>query len=133
MALTYQIDCPNALVTITGEYATPDEWVALLTAVMRDAQFRSGFNFIRDIRGSMPPARAETVFEVQGVIQQFWDRLQVHRAALVTDKTILRQAYALGVEHGLRGLPVRAFARYDDAIRWLQESERESATAGSGR
>ena len=133
MALMYQMDRPNGLVTITGEYATSDEWLALCTAILRDPQFRPGFSFIRDMRGAVPPARDETVFETYRVVQQFWDRLEIRRAALVTEVAIFKLAHALAVEQALSARPVRAFTQYDDAIRWLQESDGGAATAASDR
>jgi hypothetical protein len=121
MHLTYCIDVETKIVTITGDYADADDWRALLTAVSVDPQYRRGFSFLRDVRQSAHPVSAETVMGIIAVVREFWGRLGVHRAAIVTRPGVNNPAV---IAHALaddQQIPLRTFPSYDDAMRWLQE------------
>lgn len=121
MPLAYAIDRHESIVTITGDYAEPDEWRVLLTAVLRDPHYTRGSSFIRDLRTSEHPVSAQTVVGIISVVREFWEQLGVHRAAIVTRPgidfpAVIAQALADDQE-----LPLRVFTALDDAKRWLRE------------
>jgi hypothetical protein len=121
MPLAYAIDRGESTVTITGDYAEPDEWRVLLTAVSRDPHYTRGFSFIRDLRTSEHPVSAQTVVGIIGVVREFWEQLGVHRAAILTRPgidfpAVIAQALADDQE-----MPLRVFTAIDDAKRWVRE------------
>ena len=119
--LAYRIDEQKKLVTITGDYAEPAEWRALLARVRSDPRLRPGFGFMRDLRYSTPPVDAQAVMGIIAVVRQMWAALGVRRAAMVTRPGIDVPA---AVAHALaedENLPLRAFTSYDDAVGWLAE------------
>jgi hypothetical protein len=121
MRLKYELDAARGLVTISGDYSGPEEWRALLGSVARDAGFRAGLNFVRDLRGSEHPVDARTVVGIMTVVREFWDRLGVRKAVIVTKPGVdfpAMMATALAEEPTL---PFRAFTSYDDAMTWLAE------------
>ena len=120
MPLTYLIDPVAGLVTITGDYAEPAEWRRLLGAVLREASYRAGFSFIRDLRSSRNPVSPEAVVGIIAVVREHWGQLGAHRAAIVTRPGIdnlAMIAHALG-DH--ERIPLRAFTSYDDAVAWVR-------------
>ena len=121
MALKYHIDAAQQIVTITGDYAEPEEWRALLAAVAQDPKYPGGYGFLRDVRGSADPVTAQSVMGIIAVVQEFWHRLRVRRAAIVTRAGIDAPAM---IAHALaedRHIPLRAFNSYDDAVAWLND------------
>jgi hypothetical protein len=66
------------------------------------------------------------------VVREFWEELQVSRAAIVTPRdmdTPAVVAHALAQE---QEIPLRAFTSYDAAIEWIQgPGPRAGAGAGS--
>ena len=119
MPLAYEIDPRRRIVTITGEYAEPAEWRALLAAIGDDPAYPGGCSFLRDLRDSRHPVTPESVMGIMTVVGEFWAQLQVRRAAIVTRPGI---DPAATVAHALaedRRLPLRAFTSHDDAIAWL--------------
>jgi len=120
MALDYQIDAVDRIVTITGDYTDGAGWRTLLTAVAGDPDYRRGFGFLRDVRSSEHPVDAATVMGIIAVVREFWDVLGVTRAAILTRRTVDNaavMAHALAEEEHLA---IRAFNSYEDAVRWLQ-------------
>jgi hypothetical protein len=118
VALAYRID--GDIVTISGDYAEPEEWHALLAAVGADPAYRPGSCFLRDLRGSAHPVSAESVVGIIAVVRRFWDRLGVRRAAIVTgpvesDPAVIAHALA-----DAEDIPLQAFTAYDDAVAWLR-------------
>lgn len=107
--------------TITGDYAEPDEWRVLLTAVARDPQYRPGCCFIRDLRASEHPVSAHTVVGIITVVREFWEQLGVRRAAIVTRPGIDFPAVIAQALADDQDLPLRVFTAMDDAKRWLGE------------
>ena len=120
MPLEYRIDSGERIVTITGDYAEPAEWRRLLTDVMGDERFGSGFSFIRDLRASQHPVGPETVVGIIAVVREFWGRLGAHRAAIVTRPGIDNPAMVAHALADHEHLPLRAFTSYDDALAWLR-------------
>lgn len=121
MALQYDIDAAQQLVTITGDYAEPDEWRALLTTLAQDPNYPGGYGFLRDVRASAHPVTAQSVMGIIAVVQEFWQRLKVRRAAILTGPTINAPAM---IAHALaedQRIPLRAFNSYDDALAWLND------------
>jgi len=119
MPLNYRIDDANGLVTITGDYASPDDWHTLLTTIERDPACRPGLAFLRDLRQSQHPVSAQAVMGIIGVVRALWPRLGVKRAAMVTRPGIDVPAV---IAHALaedEQMPLRAFDSYDDALAWL--------------
>ena len=121
MALRYDVNAAQRIVTITGDYAEPGEWRALLTAVAQDPNYPGGYGFLRDVRASAHPVTAESVIGIIAVVREFWQRLKVRRAAIVTRPTIDAPAM---IAHALaedQRSPLRAFNSYDDAVAWLTD------------
>lgn len=121
MPLSYSIDPAQGIVTVTGDYADAAEWRVLLTAVSRDAEYKRGFSFIRDLRGSKHPVSAQTVVGIMAVVREFWAHLAPRRAAIVTGLTIADPAV---IAHALaddQHIPLRTFSSYDDAVRWVRD------------
>lgn len=122
MALQYDIDPAQRIVTITGDYAEPEEWRVLLAAVAEDPKYPGGYGFLRDVRASAHPVTAQSVMGIIAVVQEFWQRLNVRRAAVLTRPSIDAPAM---IAHALaedRRLPLRAFTSYDDAVAWLNDA-----------
>jgi hypothetical protein len=117
--LAYRIDPAARIVTITGDYSEAAEWRRLLTAIMDDGNFGAGFSFIRDLRASEHPVSAETVIAIIAVVQEFWDRLGAHRAAIVTRPGIDNPAMVAHALADHEHIPLRAFTSYEDAVAWL--------------
>lgn len=121
MALQYDIDAAQQIVTITGDYAEPEEWRVLLAAVAEDPNYPGGYGFLRDVRGSAHPVTAQSVMGIIAVVREFWPRLKVRRAAILTGPSI--DAAAM-IAHALaedQRIPLRAFTAYDDALAWLND------------
>ena len=121
MPLTYRIDPDERLVTITGDYAEPEEWRRMLTAVASDPQFGPGFSFLRDLRFSAHPVSADAVIGIIAVVRDFWGRLRAHRAAIVTRPGIDNPAMIAHALADHEHIPLRAFTTYDDAVAWLRQ------------
>jgi hypothetical protein len=120
--LSYSIDRERRIVTITGDYAEPEEWRRLLAAIADDPGYVRGSAFLRDLRGSAHPVSVAAVVGIIGVVRDFWAVLGVTRAAILTATRIDALA---NVAHALaedERLPVRAFTSPDDAMAWLQKS-----------
>lgn len=121
MPLEYRIDPARRIVTITGDYADAGGWRVLLAAVASDPDYRRGFSFLRDLRQSEHPVSGTIVIGIISVVREFWERLGVHRAAIVTGTAINDPAV---IAHALaddQRIPLRAFTSYDDAVSWLQQ------------
>lgn len=120
MPLKYTIDPNEALVTITGDYAEPEEWRDLLGAIARDPALRPGFGFLRDLRGSAHPVSVDAVTGIVAVVREFWRTLGARRAAILTRPAIdipATIAHALAED---QQLPLRAFNAYEDAVEYLK-------------
>lgn len=121
MALTYRIDPVRRIVTILGDYADAAGWRAVLGAIAADPEYQRGSSFLRDQRGGEHPVSPETVVEILAVIREFWERLGVHRAAVLTGRgsddgpAMVAEALATSDE-----MPIRAFTDYEEALRWIQ-------------
>src|SRR5829696_4329680 len=116
MPLTYVIDPSQRIITITGDYAEPDEWRVLLTAIAADARVAGEYGFLRDLRASAHPVGADAVIGIIAVVRQFWTVLGARRAAILTRPGIDLPAM---IAHALaedQHLPLRAFNSYDDAV-----------------
>lgn len=125
--LAYQIDPTERLVTITGEYGTPDDWRTLLTHILHDPLLQPGFAFLRDRRGAAADVDVATVVGVVDAIRRFWPHIQPSRAAILISRGCDSRAIAAsGLADG-HGLSIKAFTSYDAAVTWL----RQGLTAGS--
>jgi hypothetical protein len=121
MALQYDLDAAQQIVTITGDYAEPEEWRALLVALAQDPNYPGGYSFLRDVRASVRPVTAQSVMGIIALVREFWEQLKVHRAAIVTRPAIDAPAM---IAHALaedQRIPLRAFNSYDDALAWLKD------------
>jgi hypothetical protein len=93
----------------------------LLAAVARDPRYPGGYSFLRDVRSSAHPVTPAAVIDIITVVREFWGRLRVHRAAVLSRPGIDPPAL---VAHALaedQRLPLRAFSSYEDAIAWLTD------------
>ena len=121
MPLAYRIEATQQIVVITGDYAEPEEWRSLLTAVANDPAYLPGCSFIRDLRRSEHPVNATSVMGIIAVVREFWPRLGTHRAAMVTRHTIDIPAVVAEALAGDEQMPLRAFTSYAEAVRWVSE------------
>ena len=121
MPLSYSIDEHERLVTITGEYATAEEWQAFMDQVVNDSRRQAGFRYLRDLRGATRPVDASAVVRIIEVVRSVWPALQPSRVAVVasTDIDPAAVAHALAGEHHM---PLMAFTSYDQAMKWLRDS-----------
>lgn len=120
MPLTYEIDHEQQIVTIRGDYATPDEWRALLAGVAQDPGYPGGYGFLRDLRTAAHPVTAESVMGIVAVVREFWSILRARRAAVLTRPAIdapALMAHALAEDEQI---PLRTFNSYEDAMAWLK-------------
>lgn len=120
MALSYDIDEAEQLVTITGEYSAADEWQDLLGRVLADPRRRPGFAFLRDLRHATRPVDAATVVAIISVVRQFWPHLRPTRAAILTRQDIDPAAMVAHALADAENLPLQAFNSYEAAIAWLR-------------
>ena len=120
MPLHYTIDTAQQLITITGEYADAAEWRVLLGQILSDPRRRTGFSFLRDLRGASTPVDAETVIGIIDVVRRFWPQLQPSRAAIVTPRELDPAAFVAHALADAQNMPLQAFTSYDDALQWLQ-------------
>src|SRR5687767_7715224 len=59
--LTYTIDTAQQLVTISGEYATAEEWKDVMGRLVADPRRLPGFAYLRDLRDATNPVDAAAV------------------------------------------------------------------------
>jgi hypothetical protein len=118
--IEYRIDSPRRLIIVTGGYATPEEWTALLARLIADPERRPGFGYLRDLRSVPGDANVDAVKAVVAVFRQVWPQLELSRAALVTGAAIGAAAVAqvLATE---QEMPLEAFTSYADAVDWLRD------------
>lgn len=121
MPLNYTIDPDQRLITITGEYAHPDEWRALLARVLTDPRREPGFAFLRDLRGATTPVDAATVVGIIEVVRRFWPLLQPSRAAVLTPLEFDPAALVAHALADAQHMPLQAFTSDEAARQWLQE------------
>ena len=121
MPLTYIIDPTEELVIITGEYSDAEEWRRILATILTDPRLRSGFGFLRDLRGATTPVDAATVVRLMDAVRRFWPLLQPPRAAVLTPRDFDPAAFAAHALADSWGLPLRMFTSYDAAMDWLRE------------
>lgn len=125
MPLSYVIDPAEQLVTITGEYAGVEEWKDLLGRILHDPHRRSGFAFLRDLRGATTPVDVATVVDLMEAVRRFWPLLQPSRAAILTPREFDPPALAAHALADTHGLPLRMFTSYEAALEWLREGFNE--------
>lgn len=123
MALRYEIDRVQQLVTITGEYADAAEWEVLFREVQADPRLRPGYAFLRDLRGAKKPVTAATVVQIIAVVRRFWPYLRPSRAAIVTPRDIDSAALVAHALADAENLPLQAFTSYETALNWLRAGE----------
>jgi hypothetical protein len=121
MALTYRIDAGRRIVIITGDYAEPAEWRALLGAVLHDPEYRQGLSFIRDLRASQNPVSAQSVVGIIAVVREHWQKLGAHRAAIVTRPGVDMPAVMAEALADDEKIPLRAFTSFEDALAWVHD------------
>jgi len=88
MALRYEIDRVQQLVTITGEYAEAADWEELFRSILKDPRLRPGYAFLRDLRAAKNPVTAASVVQIINVVRRYWSQLRPSRAAIVTPRQI---------------------------------------------
>ena len=120
MALSYSIDPRQQIVVITGDYTDAEGWRQLLHAVSIDPAYRPGSGFIRDLRASQHPVDATTVMGIIAVVREFWDVLNVRRAAMVTRLAVDTPAIVAEALAQDQRVALRAFTSYDEAVAWVR-------------
>ena len=123
MALRYEIDRIQQLVTITGEYSNAAEWEDLFRRVQADPRLRPGYAFLRDLRGASTPVSAATVVEIIAVVRRFWSHLRPSRAAIVTPRDVDSAALVAHALADAENLPLQAYTSYETALNWLRAGE----------
>jgi len=120
MSLSYTIDPDQRLITITGEYAQPEEWKALLARILNDPRREPGFAFLRDLRSATAPVDAETVVGIMDVVRRFWPLLQPSRAAVLTPLDFDPAALTAHAIADAERIPLAVFRSYEEAVDWLK-------------
>lgn len=123
MPLEYRIDQLQGTVTITGDYVTADEWVTLFNRVEQDPRFRPGLTFIRDLRGSLHQVSVDTVIGSVAIVREFWNRLGVRRAAIITGPVIDNPTLIISALADHYEIPIRVFGSDAEARSWLESPE----------
>jgi hypothetical protein len=119
--LAYEVDPAERIVTISGEYGTPDDWRTLLTQILHDPLMQPGFAFLRDRRGVAAEVEIATVVGVVDAIRRFWPHIRPSRAAILVSRGCDPRAIAAsGLADG-HGLSIKAFTSYDEAVTWLRQ------------
>ena len=131
MPLSYTIDTTQQLITIVGEYAEAEEWKDLLGRILHDPRRKSGFAFLRDLRGAQHPVDAATVVAIVDVVRRFWPHLQPSRAAIVTALDFHPAALVAHALADAQPIPLQMFTSYEAAREWLREGLRGSSVAPS--
>lgn len=129
MPLDYTVDPEHLLVTITGDYGTPDSWLSLLKRIQQDPRLKPGFAFLRDLRASTTPIDAAAVVGIMDAVRRAWPLVQPSRGAILTPRSYdvaALTAHALADSHGL---PMRMFTTYEAAIEWLREGTLSADTS----
>lgn len=121
--LVYTIDSEQSLLTISGEYAGPDEWTRLLTRVLGDPRCQPGLAMLRDLRDATTPTDAGTVVEVINVVREFWPKLQLSRYAVVTSLNMDPAALVAQAVADREDIPMRIFMTCEEALQWLQQGK----------
>lgn len=117
--LDYVIDPAERLITITGDYATGEEWKRLLARAFHDPRLERGFGLLRDLRHTRRPVDHATTVGIVDAIRRFWPLLQPSAVAVLTPDD-----FDPGTLHHLAGLyrlPVRAFTAHHTAVAWVRE------------
>ena len=121
--LAYSVDPLRRVVTITGEFTSPSEWVTLAMQLKREAGVNGQFAFIRDLRGvqrTHPPA---TVLAVFRIVQGFWPTFGPRKGAIVTDPGNLHAPQVAQALADAENLPIRLFTDYDEAVEWIEGTD----------
>ena len=120
MSLDYTIDAAQQLVTISGEYASAEEWKEVMGRLVGDPRRRPGFAYLRDLRDATKPVDAAAVVRIIEVVRNAWPHLQPWRAAIVASNEIdpAAVAHALAGDHHM---PLMAFTSYQQAMDWLRD------------
>ena len=121
MPLDYTVDSDHLLVTITGDYGTPDSWASLIKRIQRDPRLQPGFAFLRDLRASTTPIDAATVVGIMDAIRRAWPLVQPSRGAILTPHSYDVAALTAHALADGQGLPIQMFTTYEAAIQWLRE------------
>ena len=120
--IDYAIDPGQKLIVITGDYATPEQWMELLGRLRADPQRQPGFAVLRDLRGARENADVQAIVGIIDVIRRMWPHLQLSRAAVVTTDAI-DTAAASQVLAAEQQIPLRAFTSYQSAVEWLRDGD----------
>ncbi len=120
MPLHYTIDPVGRLVTITGEYAVPEEWRVLLAQLLADPRRQPGFAFLRDLREATTPVDAATVVGIIEVVRRFWPLLQPSRVAILTPHRFDTAALTAHALADAEQMPLEAFTSHEVAMAWLR-------------
>ena len=121
--LRYSVDSQRRLVTISGDFRSPREWVTLASRLLRDPAVKGQFAFIRDLRGVSRMHSAATVLTVFRTVQRFWPTLAPSKGAIVTDQGNHHAAQVAQTLADAENLPIRAFTSYDEAIEWIAQED----------
>jgi len=121
MKLAYTIDPEQRLITITGEYAGPDDWKDILSRVLTDPDRLPGFVLLRDLRTATTPTDAETVVEVINVVRDFWPKLELSRYAVVTPLNMDPAALVAQALADREEIPMGIFPTCEEAMLWLRQ------------
>ena len=128
----YRIDAREGIVEISGpEAESPEEFEALVRAIVADPAFRSGFGFLRN-RRDLPPPQTTRVRRGADYLRHLPALARSRWAFVVADPAsygMIRMGATLAETGGIDG---RAFSDEAEARRWLTEGWMSSREQGQG-
>ena len=131
MSLSYVLDRPARIVRIT--YASNpsfEEWVAMMQAVFREAEYAPGWGLLSDRRAVREPQTKEFIERVVAFLRRHRGELEHGRWAMVVSGVAVygmaRMAQELAGE-----LPVQlgVFTDMDEACEWLNLARPQAASS----
>jgi len=120
MPLTYEIALEDSIVTVRGDFATPDEWRTLLNDVARELRHHGGpIGILRDRREAVAPMDAQTISAIIDVVAQLWTGVRLCGVAIVTRQSDDVPGQISVAIADSRGIPLIAFDFEEAARAWL--------------
>ena len=125
MPLTYEIARDESIVTVRGDFATADEWRALLKDIEQDLSDHAGcIGILRDRRAAVAPMDPHTIMSILDVVAQSWSGLRLCGVAILTrDADDVPGQISVAIADS-RGIPLMAFDSEDAARGWLTSEAR---------
>jgi len=121
MPLTYEIAADEPIVTVRGDFATPEEWHTLLTSLGYELADRAGcIAVLRDRRAAVAPMDPPTIIAILDVVARLWSGVRLCGVAILTREADDVPGQISVAVADSRGIPLMAFHSEDAARSWLR-------------